>query len=763
MSGSVWRCPPCVSAPGARPRPTHSIEEAVQRLRAKYGDAWVGHQEVPTRVAPDDAHTTAADNEITSTSDADGSLLPSSSVAAACVEQEEVYSEVHRDRGDSGAAWPPAAEAAVADAAPAADVVGAHATAVAGPRATAVAGADTDILSAAVTTDVAAAAAAAAVTTTSTDAREERGDQKGAGDTDVLSGWCRARPVGVSVEDLDETTARHQLEQLRRARALVQEFTSASASATAPSPPRLSSGRSSGRNSGGRLPSFSAAPSPQQSPMASPKSVPKASPSSLSLPACGEPELDADDPLDSPRPGGDDGPASSRDAGWDRAGRAVRCTDVPDGFTMSFRIHALSHAALEFDFRFCGTWQAMFTIRIDGLGTGVLPLIALAHEPDLLAAYLPRAAGLPHLESLSFGKVFAPNDWVYHGYVSPWGPFPGADDVHGCLLVDLLDEQERAILFYMESPAKDCKAYRGWQVPPVKSWRRVRNILLGSATLIRPSTLPAVTIEPPTPRPERCATPGCKFRANSALSLGGGRYCCARCRDRPGKHSSSCERCRSDGSTPAEWALATQGSVDLETHLRLILPIPRWLIPTSLVKWVVPKLVRLIYPLLLLLNERFPSTPFAARVAQAGRLSPLPATALPYPPRPPRHGAAPLSPFAPCHARRTATAFTLEWPNASSHTAARAPHASGSRSRGRCRPVGAVRGKGRPQSPNFEQIPATCSLLSRQPCCVESSVRRARTVAHALLTQRAAHTRHAGGIHAQEVVGCSYADPNPKK
>ena len=114
------------------------------------------------------------------------------------------------------------------------------------------------------------------------------------------------------------------------------------------------------------------------------------------------------------------------------------------------------------------------------------------------------------------------------------------------------------------------------------------------------------------------------------MSLGDGRYCCQRCHEKPGKHGSGCERvlynvvnqasdvsmekrvdpCRGEHS----WQLARYGTMDIELHVNVKLPIPTFLIPLTLVRWVVPKLVRLVYPYLLLLNERFERTPFAERV-----------------------------------------------------------------------------------------------------------------------------------------------------
>lgn len=159
-------------------------------------------------------------------------------------------------------------------------------------------------------------------------------------------------------------------------------------------------------------------------------------------------------------------------------------------------------------------------------------------------------------------------------------------------------------------------------MPPVKSWRRKRNYVLGATTLVRPSSAAPLSIEPPGPAPGPCASPGCRFFAHSALSSGGGCYCCHKCREKPGKHAPGCERCEVQsadgdgggmGGGPA-WALARYGCVDLELTITLKLPIPTFLIPLALVRWVCIKLIKLVYPYLLALNERFRSTPFAARM-----------------------------------------------------------------------------------------------------------------------------------------------------
>ena len=54
--------------------------------------------------------------------------------------------------------------------------------------------------------------------------------------------------------------------------------------------------------------------------------------------------------------------------------------------------------------------------------------------------------------------------------------------------------------------------------------------------------------------------------------------------------------------------------MDLEISITLKLPIPTWMIPLAFLRWVLVKVIKLYYPYLLALNERFYSTPFAQRV-----------------------------------------------------------------------------------------------------------------------------------------------------
>ena len=139
---------------------------------------------------------------------------------------------------------------------------------------------------------------------------------------------------------------------------------------------------------------------------------------------------------------------------------------------------------------------------------------------------------------------------------------------------------------------------------PAGSWRRKRNYVLGATTHIRPSSLAPLNA-PPTSAPGRCASAGCSYYAHSALSVGGGLHCCKRCQGHPGKHGTACERVEHADSTGTDamackpchtWSVAAHGTVDLDMTLKLKLPIPTFLIPLALVRWLMPRLVRVRTP-----------------------------------------------------------------------------------------------------------------------------------------------------------------------
>ncbi len=275
----------------------------------------------------------------------------------------------------------------------------------------------------------------------------------------------------------------------------------------------------------------------------------------------------------------------------------------------------VSSASLSFDVHFVDTWKCDVLLRCDGLGVGLLPLLALLREGDLLPEFWPRKKGLPHVEKLDDIHDFARNDWMYNLWLSPWGPLPGVDDIHNLVLFDALGASERGLMLWAESPKAGEKVYRGFGVPPVKSWRRKR-AFIETVVALRPSDAPPLDIAPPSPRPARCCSAGCRFFAHRALSAGGGTHCCKACRKSSGgKHDASCQRVEYDEKTSLEWALPNHGSVDVELALVLHPPIPTWMIPMALVRWLLSVLTRLLVPLLMLLNEDWDESIYAKRVA----------------------------------------------------------------------------------------------------------------------------------------------------
>ena len=68
------------------------------------------------------------------------------------------------------------------------------------------------------------------------------------------------------------------------------------------------------------------------------------------------------------------------------------------------------------------------------------------------------------------------------------------------------------------------------------------------------------------------------------------------------------------GGAPGTWSLAKYGCVDIDACIKVQLPIPRWLIPNAVLRWALPLVFRILYPLLLLLNEVFETTDFSKRV-----------------------------------------------------------------------------------------------------------------------------------------------------
>ena len=108
----------------------------------------------------------------------------------------------------------------------------------------------------------------------------------------------------------------------------------------------------------------------------------------------------------------------------------------------------------------------------------------------------------------------------------------------------------------------------------------------------------------------RCRSAGCSFAAHAASG-----YCCDACRDGIGRHGTCC----------TAW-LAGVGAFDATVCCEVKIPVPKWLLPPPLIRWLVPKLVsRIFWPLLLRTAHTFDDSVFGerfradARVLRGGR------------------------------------------------------------------------------------------------------------------------------------------------
>ena len=232
--------------------------------------------------------------------------------------------------------------------------------------------------------------------------------------------------------------------------------------------------------------------------------------------------------------------------------------EEPDELSMSFEVLPEMYPTLAaFRLSYIDSWHAFVEIELTNHVLGLLPAVAIALHPDPLPGLLPKPMHLPYLERLTIAHTFAPNDMVYNLQVTPFGPFPGADDMHNGCLFDLMAEPEMACyLLWAESPPTGATEHRGWQLPPVGR-RRHRNELQGLAMRFKPASRP---------------------------------------------------------TSDARWAIPPHGYADINIKLRVVLPIPRWLIPNALVKWVVPRLMRKNFPAFAQLGYGFESSVFAARL-----------------------------------------------------------------------------------------------------------------------------------------------------
>jgi len=210
---------------------------------------------------------------------------------------------------------------------------------------------------------------------------------------------------------------------------------------------------------------------------------------------------------------------------------------------MHFEILPSQTCTIEIDLMFIDNWHAVASAKATGFGCGVLPLLAMLREPDLVN--FPRTPGVPYIESMSMDHEFAVNDFVHRiqGYNAC---LPGVDDVHNVALFDLYDEPEKGILAHVRSPPGDASTFRCWSVPPVRKGRK-RNYVPGAAYLLKASGV-------------------------------------------------------------SESSITVYGD--------FVLPVPRWMVPARVLRWALPKIAAIVYPIFTNLSENFTSTPFWQRVQE---------------------------------------------------------------------------------------------------------------------------------------------------
>jgi len=238
--------------------------------------------------------------------------------------------------------------------------------------------------------------------------------------------------------------------------------------------------------------------------------------------------------------------------------------------TVSTTPHPDSACACELELSFVGTRTAVARFKISNCDLGIRPMLALMLEPDIIE--LPRFPALPNIERVRIPHRFATNDLMYSISISPFGPFPGVQDLHNVIVYDLLDTAEPdskhpegaprsrwplgAITTYVQSPPVEATEQRGWRLPPLEK-RRTRNVLQGAIICVSPSS--------------------------SAAS--------------------------GERSQPFDF-----GDFDVVSLMRVDLPIPHWLIPAPLVRWIVPQFIKLFWPILLRHAHTFEGSEYAERM-----------------------------------------------------------------------------------------------------------------------------------------------------
>jgi hypothetical protein len=247
------------------------------------------------------------------------------------------------------------------------------------------------------------------------------------------------------------------------------------------------------------------------------------------------------------------------------------------------------NSSLTFSLAFMPDGDVIISERARGFPLGFLPYFSLIREVDLLPSLLPPVIARP-LEELSIRHRFANNDLMYHVCARGFGPIPGADDLFFVLLFDVTDApHDGAVLAFVETPPAGANVYRDLELPPCTKRGYTRTTGLGMVASLTPTANSHRRGYPPMDPgeavPKKESNP--MNRGEAAL------------------HGAAAE---------AAEAEAEHGWMDLELIGKVALPIPRWLLPSPLIRWFVPFLVRKVMPSLTHLNSHFDESALRARV-----------------------------------------------------------------------------------------------------------------------------------------------------
>jgi hypothetical protein len=231
--------------------------------------------------------------------------------------------------------------------------------------------------------------------------------------------------------------------------------------------------------------------------------------------------------------------------------RRMEAAKASSDDTFSFSCEPDEHSFFEVSFAFVGDGEVYFSEVGRAFPLGLLPWCALVREIDAVHDHLPPAIRRL-VERLAVRHAFAPNDVLYSMRVRGFGPIPGLDLVPNVTLFDVADEPgERAsIIAHVESPPADLRRFRDVEIAP-----------------------------PP-----------------------------------PGYHRAASSKIVGFITPSRESAGFAHGRINFMVTGKVRMPISRWLLPTPLIRWFMPLVLRLVLPLFARLNAGFDGSTLCERM-----------------------------------------------------------------------------------------------------------------------------------------------------